>query len=92
MADKTTSRDVRDREGTAHATDDHVNVEPIKCTREQLIQAQEEDVELRPLIDDVVGEEEIHRYANCFYRQSGVLMRKLMRTGKFHIKLCSLRS
>ena len=43
-----------------------MNVEPIKCTREQLIQAQEEDVELQPLIDDVVGEEEIHKYPNCF--------------------------
>jgi len=69
------SRDVRDTEGTAHATDDHVNVELIKCTREQLIQAQEEDVELRPLIDDL-GEEEIHNDANCFYRQSRVLMQK----------------
>jgi len=46
VADETISRDVCDREGTAHATDDHVNVEPIKCTREQLIQAQEEDIEI----------------------------------------------
>ena len=75
VADETSLKDVHDK-GTACTTDDHVNVEAIKCTREQLFQAQEEDPELHPLIDDVVGEEEVHKYANCFYRQSGVLNRK----------------
>ena len=75
MADETSLKDVHD-EGTACTTDDHVNVKAIKCTREQLIQAQEEDAELHPLIDDVVGKEEVHKYANCFYRQSGVLIQK----------------
>jgi len=27
-------------------------------------------------MNDAVGEDEVHKYANCFYRQSGVLMRK----------------
>jgi len=56
--------------------EDIVGVEATKCSRDQLIQAQEDDVELRPLIDDVVSEEEVHKCATCFYRQSGVLMQK----------------
>ena len=73
VADETMLKDVHNK-GTTCTTDDHVNA--IKSTREQLIQAQEQDAELHPLIDDVVSEEEVHKYANCFYRQSGVLMRK----------------
>jgi len=56
--------------------EDVVSVEATKFSREQLIKAQEDDVELRPLMNDAVGENEVHKYANCFYRQSGVLMRK----------------
>ena len=41
-----------------------------------MIQAQEEDTELHPLIVDVVSEEKVHKYANCFYSQSVVLMQK----------------
>ena len=73
VADEMILKDVHDK-GTTFTTDDHVN--SIKCTREQLIQAQEQDAELRQLIDDVVSEEEVYKYANCFYRQSGVLMQK----------------
>ena len=41
------------------------------CSREQLIVAQEDDVELCPLMKDAVGEEEMYKYANCFYRSQG---------------------
>ena len=53
-----------------------MSVKATKCSREQLAQAQEDDDELHSLIDDAVGENEVHKYANCFYGQSGVLMRK----------------
>ena len=55
VADETMLKDVHNK-GTTCTTDDHVNA--VKSTREQLIQAQEQDAELRPLIDDVVSEEE----------------------------------
>ena len=55
---------------------DVVSVEATKCSREQLVQAQEDDEELHPLMNDAVGKDEMHKYASCFYRQSGVLMRK----------------
>ena len=55
---------------------DIVGVEATKCSREQLIQAQEDDVELHLLIDDSAGEEEVYKYATCFYMQSGILMWK----------------
>ena len=58
------------------ANDDLVSAEATMCSREQLIVAQEDDVELHPLINDAVGEEEMYKYANYFYRKSGVLMWK----------------
>ena len=53
-----------------------MSVEATKCSREQLVQTQEDYEELHPLMNDAVGEDEVHKYAICFYRQSGVLMRK----------------
>jgi len=48
------------------AAKDDVSGESTMGSREQLILAQEDDVELHPLINDVVGEEEGNKYANCF--------------------------
>ena len=58
------------------ANDDLVSAEATMCSREKLIVAQEDDVELRLLMNDAVVEEEMYKYANCFYRKSGVLMWK----------------
>ena len=44
-----------------------VSIEATKCSREQLIQAQEDDVELHPFNDDAVSEEEVHKHAYYFY-------------------------
>ena len=96
MADETILKDVHDK-GTTFTTDDQVNT--IKCTREQLIEAQEQDAELRPLIDDVVSEEEVHKYANCFTDSlecscgsGGPPRCQPIRSGKCHIKSCFLGS
>jgi len=49
--------------------EDIVSVEATECSREQLIQAQEDGVELCLLMNDAVGEEEVHKYAYCFFWQ-----------------------
>ena len=53
------SSDTGDGENTVCANDDLVSAEATMCSREQLIVAQENDVELRPLMNDAVGEEEM---------------------------------
>ena len=45
-------------------------------TREQLIHEQQHDTELNQLAKDAVSEEEMTKYAHCYYTKSGVLMRK----------------
>ena len=59
-----------------HTLDGQLTESCLLMTREQLIKEQQADVELRRLMEEAVDEEEVTRYANCFYVKSGVLMRK----------------
>ena len=44
--------------------------------REQLIQQQQCDTKLSQLAKEAVSEEEMTKHAHCYYKKSGVLMRK----------------
>ena len=85
-----------DDKDSVHANEGLVSCETTLCSKEQLILTQEGNAELCPLIDETVSEDEVHKYANCFYRRPGVLMRKrmhqLMKSGRFYLRLSSLRS